>query len=728
MSKLCRETRIAYASQSSRDIAFYLRDRERRNGSRRKGQDVGLGRFVGRIAKREMVRAGEQAIDKFVIGHTRPRKSLRSAQPHERMDDLRPDVRGPGLVLRAIPAAVLGLAACAIQDTAKSASPGWIVAVVVALLAFHISVFRWLLIARKTAYTNDFFFPTRKLFLDAFGWFGPARVTLIALLTTGLFDLLSQLVGASSFFGVLTSPAFAVALGGSLASAIMLGNSYTRGERERYDNLWDAGITQIETLDDGRLKWHLDEQIGESGLPNLQQRAEREGYTITDYDLVGRLRSVELTPVSSDEMSIYLNAARTLNKRVYEFGLEFEWVENDEPDREAHPERLETLTFHRYPIIGLTPEDREKYFRPLIASLPKASDGWTITDDPSKQVKVLRYGKPLKFEDIIPYDWDARPDYKGVPFAVDLKGEVVSLSLIESNMSFGGVPGAGKSGGLTVLITGCALLENVALVGLDPKKVEQAMWRPRFSHIATELDDALATLYALADEMDSRYDRLVEEGRKKVSVDMISPEMPLIVVVADEMAELVAMGISKEEKAADQDRISKMQRLVQKGRAAGIVFVGATQKPAAEVIPTRLRDLVQQRVAYATTTPAMTDTILGTGMSSNGGLAHEIEHDEKGVCFIVNESSRIPVKARTMWIPDEDVAGIAANTAHMRVPLPFLEESLEAWHAGQDGDADPLPKRSAPTMTSAPINLSAPAETGTPDVSDIFNSDRWKKD
>lgn len=282
--------------------------------------------------------------------------------------------------------------------------------------------------------------------------------------------------------------------------------------------------------------------------------------------------------------------------------------------------------------------------------------------------------------------------YKSIPFGMDEEGEIASIGVIESNMIVGGVPGGGKSGGLTAIITGLAMMPGVALVGLDPKMVEQAPWASRFSRIATKLPDALSVLRDLTSEMDRRYEEeLVAVGKKKISADMISPDLPLIAVVADEMAELVAMGSTKEEKQEDQDRINAIQRLIQKGRAAGIVFIGATQKPAAETIPTRLRDLVQQRAAYATTNSFMTDTILGTGMSSAGGLAHEIAHEEKGVCYLVNESSRTPVKVRTFWIPDEDAAGIAARTAHLRVELPWIRKEGEVFEGDGKFDEDRLP-------------------------------------
>jgi hypothetical protein len=98
-----------------------------------------------------------------------------------------------------------------------------------------------------------------------------------------------------------------------------------------------------------------------------------------------------------------------------------------------------------------------------------------------------------------------------------------------------------------------------------------------------------------------------------------------------------------------------------------------------------VRDIIQERVGYATTNADMTDTILGKGMASNGALCHEIPARSKGVCYIVNEKSRVPVKARTYWVPDEDVSRIAQETAHLRVQLDSMDPSKDEPDLDDDG-------------------------------------------
>jgi DNA segregation ATPase FtsK/SpoIIIE-like protein len=245
----------------------------------------------------------------------------------------------------------------------------------------------------------------------------------------------------------------------------------------------------------------------------------------------------------------------------------------------------------------------------------------------------------------------------------------------------------------------------VALIGLDPKRVELNLWRDRFSVIAKKEEDATTVLAATVEEMERRYEWLEEKGLKKITEKEISPTMPLLVLMVDELADLVSIGVTKDEKNAELERSTMIRRLIAKGRAAGVVVITATQKPQSDVIPTAMRDLIQQRVAYATTNAAMTDTILGAGMASNGGLAHNIAASEKGVCYIVNETSREPVRARTFWIADEDVAGVAASTARNRVELPWMP------HIGGKPTATPV---EAPTPITAGADGEKPARIALP--------------
>ncbi|MGC4154478.1 MAG: FtsK/SpoIIIE domain-containing protein [Propionicimonas sp.] len=362
--------------------------------------------------------------------------------------------------------------------------------------------------------------------------------------------------------------------------------------------------------------------------------------------------------------------------RPWDLDLEIEWA----VIRSGAP-RPAVIRVRRMPPMS-DPSKRAETWTHLAQQLLGQPSGtkWQVDDDPQVGRLTVRciVDPLLAVQD---YPWDAKPTLKAIPFAVDECGRRIAVGLLESNLLIGGIPGSGKSGGATAFLTGVGQLANVALIGIDLKRVELSLWEPRFSRIATDGEHADEILKALLNEMGSRYQWLKERQKKKFAEGDFTDRIPLLVVMVDELAILVAGGTTSDEKAAGKLRASMIQQLVAMGRAAGIVVVAATQKPSGDTIPTSLRDIVAQRVGYATTNKYMTDTILGDGMSI-AAPCQDIPAAMKGVCYLVNETSRVPVRARTYWIPDEQVGQIAQSGAHLRVDLPWLPRPGEAFGSG----------------------------------------------
>lgn len=334
----------------------------------------------------------------------------------------------------------------------------------------------------------------------------------------------------------------------------------------------------------------------------------------------------------------------------------------------------------------------------LIPQVPGTN--WWLDDHPQQSKIVLRRAEdPLG--DIGKYPWDDPISVNGVPFAVAADGHSVTIKLIEANHLLGGSPGSGKSGAITCLLAGISRIPAVALIGLDPKMVELSGWKKRFSYIATAESDISRVLGALVEEMEIRYSDLAEAGLKKITEEMLTDELPLLVLIIDELADLVSTGISKSDVAHDQTRATRIRRLIAKGRAAGIVVQAATQKPSSDVVPTSLRDLIVLRSCFQTGTPAMTDTVLGAGMSQSGGLSHEIPPELKGVCYVLDETERHPTRARCYWISDDQVAGLADETAHLRIDLPWLSATTPPYDSEIDGEP-PAPRTARVTAPVVP--------------------------
>ena len=127
--------------------------------------------------------------------------------------------------------------------------------------------------------------------------------------------------------------------------------------------------------------------------------------------------------------------------------------------------------------------------------------------------------------------------------------------------------------------------------------------------IITSTEKALSALKWAVNEMEKRYTLMAEKRVKGIAdynekiADMAGEEkkegeeekpaekMPYIVIVIDEMADLMMM--------AGKDLEMLIVRIAQKGRAAGIHLVLATQRPEVKVITGLIKANVPGRIAFA---------------------------------------------------------------------------------------------------------------------------------
>jgi len=162
---------------------------------------------------------------------------------------------------------------------------------------------------------------------------------------------------------------------------------------------------------------------------------------------------------------------------------------------------------------------------------------------------------------------------------------VVDLALPSTpHVLVGGATGSGKSTCINSILAGIILTKTPKQVGIclaDPKYIELDRWLVEHLvyPIANELTDIKVMLEAVVVEMDDRY-----MGQGGIDSEHI-------VVVIDEFADLIIR---------DRDSIEDLIiRIAQKGRAAGIHLIIATQRPSADIVTGAIKANFPVRIAFA---------------------------------------------------------------------------------------------------------------------------------
>jgi S-DNA-T family DNA segregation ATPase FtsK/SpoIIIE len=229
----------------------------------------------------------------------------------------------------------------------------------------------------------------------------------------------------------------------------------------------------------------------------------------------------------------------------------------------------------------------------------------------------------------------------------DISGEPVLADLAKMpHLLIAGTTGSGKSVGINTMILSILYRmppDRCKFIMIDPKMLELSVYDgiPHLlAPVVTDPRKAVLALKWTVREMENRYRkmsklgvrnidgfnaRLVDAAVKGESVirevqtgfdpetgqPIFEPqpfdtsELPLIVVVVDEMADLM-MVAGKEIEAA-------IQRLAQMARAAGIHLIMATQRPSVDVITGTIKANFPTRVSFQVTSKIDSRTILGEG-------------------------------------------------------------------------------------------------------------------
>jgi DNA segregation ATPase FtsK/SpoIIIE, S-DNA-T family len=286
--------------------------------------------------------------------------------------------------------------------------------------------------------------------------------------------------------------------------------------------------------------------------------------------------------------------------------------------------------------------------------------------------------------------------------ALGLGNDVSGASIVADltrmpHLLIAGATGQGKSVCINALITSLLFQvtpDHMRLLLIDPKRVELTGYNG-LPHLAlpvlVESHQAAAALRWAVAEMDRRYKMFSAEGVRNIAaynekaVQKLAREIPYIVIVIDELADLMMVAAGEIEEL--------ICRIAQLARAVGIHLVIATQRPSTDIITGLIKANIPSRIAFAVGSQVDSRVILDSGgaekLLGRGDMLYQPVDAGK------------PTRIQGAFVSDPEVEAVVNFWRAQGEPR-FMEEILEVgagteWE-GRDGTErklDPLFARAA---------------------------------
>ncbi len=243
--------------------------------------------------------------------------------------------------------------------------------------------------------------------------------------------------------------------------------------------------------------------------------------------------------------------------------------------------------------------------------------------------------------------YEKHPGRLALILGKDISGEPVLADLAKMpHLLIAGTTGSGKSVGINTMILSILYRmppDRCKFIMVDPKMLELSVYDgiPHLlAPVVTDPKKAVLALKWVVREMENRYRKMSKLGVRNIDgfnarlaeaaakgenlirqvqtgfddetgQPIFEPqpfdtsELPLIIVVVDEMADLMLV--------AGKDIEAAIQRLAQMARAAGIHIIMATQRPSVDVITGTIKANFPTRISFQVTSKIDSRTILGEG-------------------------------------------------------------------------------------------------------------------
>lgn len=275
----------------------------------------------------------------------------------------------------------------------------------------------------------------------------------------------------------------------------------------------------------------------------------------------------------------------------------------------------------------------------------------------------------------------SKGDILEVPIGKFAVGGILTLKINElPHLLIAGGTGSGKSVCINTIIV--SLLYNctpdqVKFIFIDPKVVELKCYEGIPHMLMPVINDPIEADKALkwaVREMEERYKKFASTGVRNIKAyyeKHPSGEMPYLVIVIDELADL--MAVAKSSKEIDIE--NSICRLGQMARAAGIHLIIGTQRPSAEVITGLIKANIPARIGFSLPSQVDSRTIIDTsGAEKLLG---------KGDGLLVTTETREPVRFQGAFLEDAEINRVVEwwklNS------LPYKQEVLEVLNQIETG-------------------------------------------
>lgn len=287
-----------------------------------------------------------------------------------------------------------------------------------------------------------------------------------------------------------------------------------------------------------------------------------------------------------------------------------------------------------------------------------------------------------------------------VALGKDIEGGLVLADLAKMpHLLIAGTTGSGKSVCTNSMIQSVlyhARPDEVKLILIDPKQVEFGVYNG-IPHllipVVTDPRKAAGALGWAVNEMLHRYKMFAENNVRDIaSYNTLAKksetlkEMPLILIVIDELADLMMAAANEVE--------DSIIRLAQMARAAGMHMVIATQRPSVDVITGLIKANIPSRLALTVASAVDSRTILDAG-----GAEKLLGY---GDMLFMPVGKPKPVRVQGCFVSNREVESVVEFLKQVdKTPNEYDQEIMDeidrqaaaagksaAKNAGEDGDED----------------------------------------